>query len=321
MKHVQTTRGPMPADELGWINAHDHLFVDQGHGAYDKPDFKLDSLDAGIADVTRWRDAGGGAMVDTMPPGAGRNVDKCLAVTEATGVPVVLTSGFHKNYYYFPDHWRYRYDEETLYELILAECAEGCDRGNYLGPIVDRAPVKAGALKVAGQYHYIEPNMLTCIRAVGRAHRTTGVPVYAHTEATPPFELIDRLEDAGVPPESILICHLDRNPDPWLHRKVAERGVYLEYDTPSRVKYQPECRVVGLLRDMLDAGYGDRIMFGGDLARRSYLLGYGGGPGYHYLLDGFTPRLRDEGFAEGTLRRFWHDNPAAWLTHALPDSS
>jgi predicted metal-dependent phosphotriesterase family hydrolase len=316
-KLVQTTLGPLPAGKLGWINAHEHLFVDHGHGAYKEPDFKLDDVAKTTEEVIAWRDAGGGAMVDTMPPGAGRNVDKCIEVSKATGIPIILPTGFHKNYYYFPDHWRFSYDEDEMFDLVLAECIEGVDRRNYLGPLIKRSTVKAGTIKVADYYNRIEPNMLKCIRVVGRVHQKTGLPVYVHTEATPPFEIIQRLLDAGVPAQSILICHLDRNPDFWLHKKVANLGVFLEYDTPSRFKYQPECKVVELMRQMIDEGFGDRLCLGGDLARRSYLPAYGGGPGYKYLLTVFTPRLLDEGFSEAEINAIWHENPARWLTNGL----
>jgi phosphotriesterase-related protein len=316
-KLVQTTLGPLPLGKLGRINSHEHIFVDHGQGAYKEPDFKLDSVEAATKDVAAWRDAGGGAMVDTMPPGAGRNVDKCIEVSQATGVPIILPTGFHKNYYYFPDHWRYSYDEEEMFDLILAECVEGVDRRNYLGPLVKRSPVKAGTMKVADYYNRIEANMKKCVRVVGRVYQKTGVPVYVHTEATPPFEMLDLLADAGVKPQSILVCHMDRNPDFWLHKKIAARGVFMEYDTPSRFKYQPECEAVNLMRQMIEAGYGDRITLGGDLARRSYLPGYGGGPGYKYLLDTFTPRLLDEGFTQKEVDAFWIDNPGRWLTNGF----
>jgi 5-phospho-D-xylono-1,4-lactonase len=76
--------------------------------------------------------------------------------------------------------------------------------------------------------------------------------------------------------------------------------------------------VVDLLRRMLDAGHGDRLLLGGDTARRSYWTAYGGGPGLDYLLASFTPRLLDEGFAEAELDAIWRANPARWLAGEAP---
>jgi phosphotriesterase-related protein len=156
--------------------------------------------------------------------------------------------------------------------------------------------------------------MKKLIRVVGRVHRLTGTPVYAHTEhGTAALEILQLLEESRVPLNRVLICHLDRNPDLFLHKQVLERGAFLEFDTPSRFKYQPESTVVELMRSLIDAGYGDRLMLGGDMARRSYLKAYGGGPGFEYLLTEFTPRLVKEGFTEEHLSLIWESNPLRWL--------
>lgn len=316
---VETTLGALPQEKLGRINAHEHLFIDSGQGVVKDPDFRLDNVEFAVKDITEWRDAGGGALVDTMPVSAGRNVGKLIKVSEATGVPVVVPTGFHKSYYYWPDHWRNRYSEDEMVELIAAEIEQGCDLNEYQGPIIRRCTVKAGAMKVAGQYNYVDVIMKKLIHVVGRVHRRTGCPVFVHTErGLECFELVERLNDAGVPSRCVLVCHMDRNADLWLHRKLAQTGVFLEYDTPSRFKYQPEAAVVGLMRKMIEAGFLDRLMLGGDMARRSYLKAYGGGPGYAYLLTHFTQRLSEEGFTDCELAAIWQHNPFRWLTSGRP---
>ena len=138
-------------------------------------------------------------------------------------------------------------------------------------------------MKIAGEYNFVTENMKKLFRVVAHVHQITGIPIYAHTEhGTALEELLDLLEEAGVPHSQVLICHLDRNPDLFLHKHIARRGAFLEYDTPSRFKYQPESVVIGLMRSMIESGYGDRLMLGGDMARRSYLKAYGGGPGFEY---------------------------------------
>lgn len=131
-------------------------------------------------------------------------------------------------------------------------------------------------------------------------------------------EVLDAFEVAGIPPACVMLCHIDRNPDFYLHRRLASRGAFLQYDSPGRIKYQPEHIVVDLMRRMFDADLGDHLLLGGDMARRSYWRAYGGGPGFDYLLTRFTPRLRDQGFSEAELQRVWHDNPVRWLTSGRP---
>jgi phosphotriesterase-related protein len=315
MHAVETTVGAVPASELGRVNAHDHVILEGGLTTVSEPDFRLDSEEKAIAELERWRQAGGGVVVDTQPFGCGRNVDKLLAVSESSGVPIVVSTGFQHRKFYLPDHWQYRYDGGAIYDLLLAEVVEGVDGNNYDGPVVRRLPVKAGLVKVAGDYNYVQENMKRLIRVVGRLHQATGIPVFAHTEhGTACNELLDLLEAAGVAPDRVMLSHVDRNPDLSLHRRLAERGAYLQYDTPSRVKYQPEHLVVELMRRLFDGGLGAHLLLGGDMARRSYWQAYGGGPGFDYLLRVFTPRLRNEGFAEDEIEQVWVHNPARWLT-------
>jgi predicted metal-dependent phosphotriesterase family hydrolase len=311
---VETTLGALQAERLGRVNAHDHVIIDGGLTVVKEPDFRLDSVEKAIEEIGRWREAGGGAIVDTMPFGCGRDVEKLVAVSRATGIPIIVPTGFQKSSYYLPDHWQHRYEEGTIADLLIAECAEGVDVENYDGPIVRRSHIKAGIIKVAGDYQVVKQTTRKLIRAVGRAHRATGVPVLVHTEAGTAAELLlDLLEDAGVPPRRVVLSHVDRNPDFVLHQRLAQRGAFLQYDTPGRVKYQPENVVIGLMRRLLEAGYGGNLLLGGDLARRSYWKAYGGGPGYDYLLASFTERLRREGFVEEELTTIWQVNPVRWM--------
>lgn len=315
MTPVETTLGPLPAMALGRINSHEHVIIDGGLTVVNTPDFRLDSVEKAIEEVGYWQQAGGGAIVDTMPFGCGRNVDKLIAVSQATGVPIIVPSGFQKSSYYLPDHWQHSYDEAAIADLLIAELVEGADRNGYAGPLVDRSPVKAGFVKVAGDYQVVKPTTRKLIGAAGRAHRATGMPVLVHTElGTAALEILDLLEAAGVPPRRVMLCHVDRNPDVPLHRQLAERGAFLEYDTPGRIKYQPETVVIGLMRELFDAGLGDHLLLGGDTARRSYWRAYGGGPGLDYLLATFTPRLLAEGFTDAELKLIWERNPVRWLT-------
>ena len=315
MALIETTLGALPPERLGWINAHDHIIMDGGYTVVKTPDFNLDSVEKASEEMSYWQRAGGGAVVDAQPFGCGRNVRKLMQVSQALNLPIVVATGFQSREFYLPDHWQYKYDEGVIADLLLQECTVGTDYNGYESPIVERSPVKAGFVKVAGDYQKVSPATHKHIRAAGRVHQQTDVPVLVHTDmGTAGNLLVDALEAAGVPPHAVMLCHIDRNPDSYVHRCLAQRGVYLQYDTPGRIKYQPENIVVDLMRRLFDAGLGERILLGGDMARRSYWKAYGGGPGFDYLLTQFTPRLRDEGFSDQELETIWHHNPIRWLT-------
>lgn len=322
MASIETTLGPLPVSRLGRVNSHDHIILEGGLTTVDEPDYRLDDVHKASAELTRWRAAGGGVIVDAQPFGCGRNVEKLVAVSRASEIPIVVATGFQHRRFYLPDHWQYRYDDDDIYDLLLAEVSEGVDANNYDGPLVRRLSVKAGVVKVAGDYNYVGENMQRLIGVVGRLHQATGVPVFAHTErGTAGEQLLDLLQSAGVPPDRVMLSHVDRNPDFYVHQRLAQRGAYLQYDSPSRIKYQPEHLVVDLMRRLFDAGLGDHILLGGDMARRSYWKAYGGGPGFDYLLRTFTDRLRQEGFTAAEIEQVWVHNPTRWLAPGSPQDS
>ena len=76
--------------------------------------------------------------------------------------------------------------------------------------------------------------------------------------------------------------------------------------------------LVALLRTVIDAGRGHQILLGNDLGRPSYWRAYGGGPGLDYVLTRFVPRLREEGFGEGTLHALLVDNPRRFFAGEPP---
>ena len=150
--------------------------------------------------------------------------------------------------------------------------------------------------------------------AVAAAHTATGAPVMVHTEhATAVHEVLDLLDDLGVPSSRVALAHVDRNPDPGLHAEVAARGAFLGYDGPARARSAPDSVVLDCLYEVASAGHADALLLGGDVARASRYASYGGMPGLAYLGRRFVPRMRALLGAELTDQVLVH-NPARWLT-------
>ncbi len=310
---IRTVTGDRDPADLGATMAHEHLLMTGGWPIRHEPDFRLDSVDAAVEEVERFVQAGGAALVEMTPLGFGRDPDGLATISRRSGVAIVATTGFHKLGYYADTHWLYRYPSERIADLLVAEIAEGLDRGGYEGPLVDRSPARAGVMKLATEYHRAGPAVERLAEAIGLAHTRTGAPVSTHTEkGTMAHAQLDLLEAAGVAPEAVILGHIDHNPDPGLLGELASRGAYLCCDMPGRIKYGPDSQTLALLADLDAAGHGGRILFAGDLARRSYWPAYGGGPGLDYLLTTFVPRLRAMGLG-ALAERALVANPARAL--------
>jgi phosphotriesterase-related protein len=165
-------------------------------------------------------------------------------------------------------------------------------------------------IKVATGYYRWNRNTDTWFEAAAAAQRATGVPISSHTEnGVLGLRQVEVLTSLGVPASSIIVGHIDKNVDPYVHREIASTGTFLEYDSPSRLKYGPDRDAVSLIASAVEHGYDGQILLGMDLARRSYWPSYGGGPGLTYLLETFVPRLRAEGLGD-VVRKIFVENPA-----------
>ena len=87
----------------------------------------------------------------------------------------------------------------------------------------------------------------------------------------------------------------------------------LGYDQISKEKYFPDSLRVDFIVRMTQAGYGKQIILSGDLARRSDLTGYGGGPGYTFILWRILPWLRKEGLTDDDIHTLMVETPKRLL--------
>jgi phosphotriesterase-related protein len=308
---IQTILGPVAPEDLGVTYSHEHLIVRGGVGLVREPGFVLDSVEKMVAELADFTAAGGRAVVDMIPLDAGRQPVDLVEISRRAGVHVIAATGFHSALYYEGEHWIDGYSGEQLADLLISELTEGMDRRSYNGPIVERLAARPGVIKLATEYHHATATQRKLIEACGAAHAATGFPISTHTEqGTFGDEQVRLLGEAGVPPSAILVGHLDRLPDPGYHREVASTGAYLIYDGPSRAKYGPDSRTIALIRELIDAGYGKQLLLGSDMARKSYLRAYGGGPGLDYILTRFLPRLRREDVPQGAIDDIMIYNPA-----------
>jgi 5-phospho-D-xylono-1,4-lactonase len=123
------------------------------------------------------------------------------------------------------------------------------------------------------------------------------------------LDLVELLGSLGVQPGSIVLAHLDRNPDAGEHSETAAAGAWLQLDGPGRTKYWPDSVVLELIAALAERGHADRILVGGDAGRASMLRAYGGGPGLDYVFRRFKPRLERELGSE-LAERIFVSNPA-----------
>jgi predicted metal-dependent phosphotriesterase family hydrolase len=285
---VVTVLGPIAPEKLGVTDAHDHLFLRSPA----LPGQEFDDASLAVDEVGDGKTSGLQAIVEVTPIGCGRRPAGMREVGEATGLHIVAATGYHRDAHYPENHWVREASVELLAQRIVADLVDGMHPDDWLGAApLDSA--RAGVIKAGASYQHISRLEERRLVAAAVGHRQTGAPILVHTEiGTCAHAIVDLLTHEGVKPESIILAHLDRNPDFELHSEVATRGVMLEYDTPGRIKYRPDSELIDLMEAMANAGQIDHLLLGLDLGMRDYFRVYGGGPGLGYLMDVFVPRLR-----------------------------
>jgi predicted metal-dependent phosphotriesterase family hydrolase len=271
---IRTIRGDIAPADLGPCDAHEHLFLVTPAQPGDE-----------YADV-------GKALVDWTPIGLGRDLNGLHAVSDATGLHIVAATGVHRDVHYAADDPLRTEGEEALADRFVADLA------------------RCGIVKVGAGYHHLSSFEAKAFAAAAAAHERTRAPVCVHTEhGTMGLSIVERLQELGVPPPSVVLAHVDRNPDPGEHAETAAAGAWLQLDGPGRTKYWPDSTILALIADLAERGHADRLLLGGDTGRRSMMRAYGGGPGLDYLFARFKPRLERE-LGRELSERIFVTNPA-----------
>lgn len=306
MPFVRTVAGDVPSGSLGRTYCHEHLINDPGeHFTGGDVDLVLDDERLALRELEHFQDAGGGALVECTTEELGRDPAALRRLSEGSGVHIVAVTG-----HITPQHWRgvvpvEQRGEDELAERFISDLTRG----------MDGTEVRAGAIKVGTSEGEILPAEHRVIRAAAAAQRATGAPITTHTTAgTVALEQVAALEAAGADLSHVCVGHLDRRLRWDEHLSLAEAGVYLGYDCLGKTKYEPDERRIEFIVRLVDAGFGDRVCLGGDMARRSYLEAWGGSRGYRWILKEFLPRLHEAGLNEDVVQGFVIDNPARHLS-------
>ena len=302
---VRTIHGDVDASTLGVVNAHDHLIRVGAGEVYIDPDHLLDDVDKAAQEARYFVEAAkrwspDATVIDMCPASSGRGVLKTLEVVgKVPGLHVVQATGFHqqKVYLEWRQSWVNQYTVNQIADLLIADIVEGIDRFDYMGPIVERTPVRAGVIKWATAYGRITEWERKAGRAVAIASKETGAPINTHvTAGTCGPEQARFLLDEGVDSAKIAIGHIQRNWDPWVQEQIVKLGCYVELDGTNRIKYVPDNARVDLIKTLGAKGYGKQILLGTDSGKASYQKAYGSVSGIDYDPAVFCPRLiKDEG--------------------------
>lgn len=301
MSKIRTILGDIEKHELGFTYVHEHLITYPPVVQQDR-DLEISNYQASLNELKIFKQVGGDTLVDASTLDYGRNAQQMAKMSQQANTHVIAVTGFNKNLY-FPQ-WVTDKSITEITDMLVKDVTEGMDGTNH----------KAGHIKSGSSYNVIHPLEEKVTRAACRAQKETGAPMWIHTEAgTMGMEMLDIIESENVDLSLVVVGHCDRNCDPYYHKSLANRGAYVQFDGPGKVKYYPDSTRVACVKELLNAGFEKQMLISGDMGRASYLTSYGGGPGFAYIKTKFIPRMIAEGITEDNIQRIFYTNPAEWL--------
>ncbi len=300
---IRTVLGDIAREEAGFTYAHEHILTRPPLSRIkEDPDYVLDSIPKILVELELFYQAGGRTIVDATAIDYGRDARDLIRVAEQTRVHIIGITGFNRG----------DYADDVLQAMRVEEMAERCIADIQEG--MDGTQARAGMVKTGTSYGFMRPIEERYTRAAARTQKATGCPLLTHTTlGTMAHEQLDMLAAEGADLDKVGIAHLDQNLDFGYLNSIADRGATVMFDGPSKIKYATDEQRILMLNRLVEAGHAKRIMVSGDMGRRSYLKGYGGGPGFEYIIKTFIPRLRQSGWDDALVNQVFVVNPAEWL--------
>jgi phosphotriesterase-related protein len=317
---ILTVAGPIDPSAAGPTLMHEHIFIEFKAPASAIPQpgapmarpgpGALKNFDESLAEIMEFKKIGGGTIVDASNFGLGREPSDLRRVAQASGLNVVMGSGYYQKALHPPD-----FSERTVDELMnvivgdVAVGAQGTDiRAGMIGEVgVEGRPLTANEIK--------------SVQASARAARLTGAPLAFHFGGftlDEKLRVLDLVEAEGVDLSRVVMAH-NGFADMATMKRLFDKGVFVEFDFigSAPLRAQDADRLVQQLSDVIAVGFGGQLLVSHDICTPGQFKKNGGG-GYAYISSVILPGLKQKGVADADIQKILVDNPRRALTFAAP---
>ena len=318
MAQVQTVQGPVDAQQLGIVLAHEHVrfrdeaVAEQWPGRYDD---QLE-LDAALEAVRAAKDRGVQTIVDPTAMFGGRDVNFMKRVADDTGVQIVACTGIY-SYDYLP-----HYFENRDVDVMADHFVEDIERG------IQGTDIRAAFLKCAADAPGVTEHVEKIHRAIARASVQTGASIMAHSMpavATGPRQ-VAIFEEEGVDLARVQIAHCGDSEDIGYIEGLIDKGVYVGLDRYGLEMFLPIDKRNATTAELLRRGHAERLMISQDFcatidwfppeaAEEFESSGALHNWSMTLVFDEVVPALREMGaMDDATFQTIFVENPRRWLT-------
>jgi phosphotriesterase-related protein len=311
---VETTAGPIDADQLGRVLVHEHLISASEAVRAQFP--HLYDRDAehqrAVETVRSVMEHGVKTWVDPACMDLSRDAAWSKRVAEETGINMVLCTGVYGQHYTFlPHHFQNR-DEDYLADAFVHDIEEG----------IQGTDVKAAFLKCAADEPGITPDVEKIHRAIARASKRTGRPIMAHTRPASKTGL-DQMrifEEEGIDPRKVQLAHTGDTDDLDHIEELLATGAWIGLDRFGIDLFLPDEKRIPTFVELVKRGHTDRLMLGQDAV---VLLDWFPPElvaelvpnwTFTHLFEDILPAAKEGGVTDEQIATMLDENPKAWLT-------
>ncbi len=306
---VMTVSGPIPPEKLGFTLPHEHTGISLWHIANRWDYWELTPDDDFIIEELRdFRRRGGGTLVDLTGPGVGRAPDRLRRLASASGVNIVMGTGWYREAYYPAEAL---IDRRSV-DHLAAEMVEELERG------VGGGGIRPGIIgEIGTDKPWVSAREERVHRAAARAAKQTGMAITTHgVQSDVGLAQLRIFTEEGVDPARVVIGHADSYHNLDFYLSVIAAGANLQFDFLGHrfgTEEALEPRLVETIVELLERGFADQLLLSQDVCHNRQLKA-NGGFGYVYLQQHFLPTLRTAAVGEGEIRQMTIDNPARILS-------
>jgi len=332
---VTTVLGPVDPASLGPVMMHEHVLADvtlpgmrgvppveislanrfdaayrpetvPGNHRFDDPALMAD-------EVALYRAAGGGAIVDVSVEGLSPEPAGLAAIARATGVPIILGCGWYVDDYVSGADRALGIDD--MAGAMTLWLAHGYRASGVCPGIV-------GEVGCSWPLTPFEKRSLIAGARVAAAH---GLALTIHPGRDPraPFEIVEIAAREGMPPDRIVIGHIDRTIfEPATMIALARTGAVLEFDFcgietsrywAGKADLPTDWMRLAHTRALIEAGHGGQVLLSHDICTKARLARFGG-HGYGHILTNLVPLMRERGFTDAEIGTILIGTPRRLLT-------